>query len=99
MQDTKLGNNPKYGRENRPMNEFGRWCVSQGFEGPDVDAALGWSANTAYTYMRPVDHPLFSVPRPPRMAQIFAFTKGAIGPAAFYDVEGWRKQLAEKAAA
>lgn len=89
--------NTKYGRksESRPLNAFGRWCIAHDFDGDDVAERLEVSRGHAWAYMLPLDHARFSMPRDPVMRRIFLWTEGAIGPERFYDVEAWRKELAD----
>lgn len=99
MEATKFGHSAKYGRASRPLNAFGRWCADRGLDAGELDKALGVGTNTGYHYIRPLDHPRFHMPPAAVMKRIFLLTEGAITPLDFYDVDAWRKALAEKAAA
>jgi hypothetical protein len=96
---TRLANAAKYGRAARPLNAFGQWCQVRSLIGQALDQALGVGTNTSYHYIRPLDHPRYSVPPAQVMAKIYALTRGAIQPNDFYDLASWRGALpAEEAA-
>lgn len=67
-------------------SNFGKWLNDRGVKIPEAARQMGVPAERVRRATLALDAPLFALPKPEFMGQIYRFTGGAIGPADFYDL-------------